>query len=89
LAVKVVGGLFTLILDLAIGAIAGWLAGKLVQGRGLGVLKNIVLGILGAAVGSVLFGLAGFHQAGLIASFVSATVGAVVVLYCVQWFKTS
>ena len=37
-----------------IGAIAGWIAGKLVKGSGSGILMNIVIGIIGALVGGFL-----------------------------------
>ena len=87
LALKTTGGLLGLVTSLVIGAAAGWLAGKLTRGRGFGALKNILVGIVGAVVGGILFGLAGFHQTGLIAALVTATVGAVVVLYCAQWIQ--
>src|SRR5262245_65152396 len=35
---------------IVIGAIAGWLAGRLVKGYGFGLIGNIVIGILGAGV---------------------------------------
>ena len=89
LAVKMAGGFVSLVSTLVVGAVAGWLAGTFMRGRGFGVLKNILLGILGAVVGGVLFGLAGLRQTTLMASLVTATVGAVVVLYCVRWFGTS
>ena len=37
-----------------IGAIAGWIAGKLVKGGGSGILMNIVIGIIGALIGGFL-----------------------------------
>ncbi len=37
-----------------IGAIAGWIAGKIVKGSGSGILMNIVIGIIGALVGGFL-----------------------------------
>ena len=37
-----------------IGAIAGWIAGKIVKGGGSGILLNIVIGIIGALVGGFL-----------------------------------
>jgi len=37
-----------------IGAIAGWLAGKIVKGGGSGILMNIVVGIVGALIGGFL-----------------------------------
>ncbi|CAN5437949.1 GlsB/YeaQ/YmgE family stress response membrane protein [soil metagenome] len=37
-----------------IGALAGWIAGKLVKGGGSGILMNIVIGIIGALIGGFL-----------------------------------
>ena len=37
-----------------IGAIAGWLAGKIVKGSGSGILMNIVIGVIGALIGGFL-----------------------------------
>jgi uncharacterized membrane protein YeaQ/YmgE (transglycosylase-associated protein family) len=37
-----------------IGAIAGWIAGKIVKGAGSGILMNIVIGIVGALIGGFL-----------------------------------
>jgi len=34
-----------------VGAIAGWLAGKVMKGRGFGLLGNVVIGVIGALVG--------------------------------------
>ncbi len=34
-----------------IGAIAGWIAGKIVKGGGSGLLMNIVIGVVGALIG--------------------------------------
>lgn len=39
------------------GLIAGWLAGTLVRGRGFGCLGDIVLGLIGAFIGTVLVSL--------------------------------
>jgi uncharacterized membrane protein YeaQ/YmgE (transglycosylase-associated protein family) len=39
--------LTSLIVALVIGAIAGWLAGLLVQGTGFGLLGDIIVGIVG------------------------------------------
>jgi len=37
-----------------IGAIAGWIAGKIVKGSGSGILMNIVIGVVGALIGGFL-----------------------------------
>jgi uncharacterized membrane protein YeaQ/YmgE (transglycosylase-associated protein family) len=41
---------------LVVGLIAGWLASKIVDGSGMGVVYDIVLGLIGAVVGGLLFG---------------------------------
>ena len=47
----------SLLITLIIGAIAGWLAGMVVKGFGFGLLGNIVIGIIGAFVGSWALGM--------------------------------
>ena len=47
--------LTALIVAIVVGAIAGWLAGLLVQGTGFGLVGDIVIGILGALIAGVLF----------------------------------
>jgi uncharacterized membrane protein YeaQ/YmgE (transglycosylase-associated protein family) len=87
-ALKILGSLGSILGVLLIGALAGWLAGKFMRGRGFGVLKNILVGIAGSIVGGILFGLLGFHSAGALASLVSATVGAIVLLYGVRLLQS-
>ena len=76
-----------LLIFLAIGAIAGWLAGTLMKGGGFGLLGNIVIGIIGAVVGGYVFGLLGISAGGLIGSIITATAGAVILLFIVRLFK--
>jgi uncharacterized membrane protein YeaQ/YmgE (transglycosylase-associated protein family) len=71
-----------------IGAVAGWLAGQIMKGGGFGLLVNIVLGIIGGAVGGWLFGQLGISAGGgLGGSLITATVGAVAVLFVASLFK--
>ena len=76
-----------LIIFLAIGAIAGWLAGNLMKGGGFGLLGNIVVGIVGAVLGGFVFGLLGITATGLIGSIVTATAGAALLLFLVDVIK--
>jgi uncharacterized membrane protein YeaQ/YmgE (transglycosylase-associated protein family) len=67
---------------LVLGLIAGFIASKLVNKTGEGVVLDIVLGIVGAVVGGFLFtqfGAAGVTGFNLYSMFV-AVIGAVVVL---------
>ena len=72
-----------LLASLLIGAVAGWLAGKITQGRGFGILGNILIGIVGAGVGGLLFGMLGIKAYSLLGTILMATIGAIVLLYVV------
>jgi uncharacterized membrane protein YeaQ/YmgE (transglycosylase-associated protein family) len=76
-----------LIVFLAIGAIAGWLAGNLLKGGGFGLAGNIVVGILGAIVGGFVFRLVGISAGGLIGQVITATAGAAVLLFAIDFIK--
>jgi uncharacterized membrane protein YeaQ/YmgE (transglycosylase-associated protein family) len=76
-----------LIIFLAIGAVAGWLAGTLMKGGGFGLLGNMVVGIIGAVVGGVVFGLLGISAGGLVGSIITATAGAALLLFIVGLIK--
>jgi len=65
---------------LLVGLIAGWLAGKLMHGRGYGLLADIVLGLVGAVIGQWLFGVLGVPVYGGISFLAMATIGAVVLV---------
>jgi len=76
-----------LIVFLLIGALAGWIAGKVITGRGFGVLGNIVVGIVGAVLGGVMFRVLGLTTTSWIGEIITATVGAIVLLYIVVLIK--
>jgi uncharacterized membrane protein YeaQ/YmgE (transglycosylase-associated protein family) len=78
-----------LLVFLVIGAVAGWLAGKIIKGGGFGILGNIIVGILGAVIGGWLFGILGISVGGeWIGPLVTATVGAVVLLFVVGLIRS-
>lgn len=70
-----------------IGAVAGWLAGKLMRGGGFGFLINFLVGIAGAVIGGWVFGLLGIAAGGVIGSLVTALVGAILLLWIISLFK--
>ncbi|NDJ35591.1 MAG: GlsB/YeaQ/YmgE family stress response membrane protein [Chloroflexi bacterium] len=66
---------------LLVGALPGFLAGKLVRGEGFGLIGNVLLGIAGSLIGALIFGLLGFDiSETFVGWLVSATAGAVVLL---------
>lgn len=64
----------SLVIFLAIGAVAGWLAGQIIKGGGFGLVGNIIVGVVGAIVGGFLFRLLGLASFGLIGSIITATI---------------
>jgi uncharacterized membrane protein YeaQ/YmgE (transglycosylase-associated protein family) len=78
----------TIILWLVVGAIAGWIAGELMRGRGFGLLGNIIVGIIGAVIGGFLFSALGIAPGfGLVGSLITAIIGAVVLLFILGLFQ--
>jgi uncharacterized membrane protein YeaQ/YmgE (transglycosylase-associated protein family) len=71
-------GIISFIGWLIIGAIIGWIAGKLWVGHGFGLLGNILVGIAGSFIGGFLFGWI-FGTTG-IGGWISAILGAIVLL---------
>ncbi len=69
---------------LLVGLVAGWLAGKLTKGSGFGVIGDVVLGVVGAFVGGLLFRLIGFSAHSTLASIIVATVGAMLLVFLAQ-----
>jgi len=76
------------ILWLAVGAVAGWIAGELMRGHGFGLVGNIVVGIIGAVIGGFLFTAPGVGvNLGIIGSLITATLGAIVLLFIIGLFR--
>jgi uncharacterized membrane protein YeaQ/YmgE (transglycosylase-associated protein family) len=65
-----------------VGGIAGWLASLVVEGTGLGILGDIIAGIVGALIGGFIislllpgsFGFSGFNIGSLIIAFIGAVI---------------
>lgn len=73
--------MFGILVWIVVGAIAGFVASKVLSGRGMGLLWDIVVGILGAFLGGWLASLAGlavspgtFTVGGLLSAFVGAVI---------------
>jgi uncharacterized membrane protein YeaQ/YmgE (transglycosylase-associated protein family) len=72
-----------------IGIVAGWLAGLVVRGRGLGIIADLVVGVIGALIGGYLFSYLGISIGGGFGALITATVGAILLLCVVQLFRRS
>ena len=69
-----------------IGAIAGWLAEQFMKSQ-MGLVMNIVLGIIGAAVASWLFGFFGITFAGWIGYLIAGFIGACILIAIARAFS--
>ena len=77
-----------LIIYLIVGGIAGWLGSQVMRGKSLGLVGNIIVGIVGGLIGGWLFETFGIDVGyKLGGSLITATVGAIVLLYIVRLVK--
>jgi uncharacterized membrane protein YeaQ/YmgE (transglycosylase-associated protein family) len=77
----------SLLAFLLIGVLAGWLAGRVMRGRGYGFFGNMIVGIIGAFVGGILFSSVGLYPMGFLGSLLMAFAGAVVLLFLIGIFR--
>jgi uncharacterized membrane protein YeaQ/YmgE (transglycosylase-associated protein family) len=79
----------SIIMMLIIGAVAGWAAGQIMKERSLGLLGNIVVGIIGSVVGGKILSMLHIYPShDFFGTLVSSVLGAVVVLWVVNFIKS-
>jgi uncharacterized membrane protein YeaQ/YmgE (transglycosylase-associated protein family) len=70
-----------LLVILIVGIVAGWLAGRVMQGGGFGLIGDLLVGLVGAFIGDWLLPRLGVHLGvGIVALIFNAFIGAVVLL---------
>jgi uncharacterized membrane protein YeaQ/YmgE (transglycosylase-associated protein family) len=75
----------SLLVIIVVGVIAGWLAGKLVQGTGFGLIGDLVVGIIGALIASWLFPQLGLRLGtGMIREIIDSAIGAILLLVIIR-----
>ena len=71
----------SLLVIIVVGIVAGWLAGRVMEGGGFGLIGDLIVGLLGAFIGDWLLPQLDIHLGtGIIALIINAFVGAVVLL---------
>lgn len=65
---------------LLIGLVVGWMAGLIMKGRGFGIFGDIAVGVVGALLGGWLASVTGLVSYSALGAFVTALVGAVVLV---------
>jgi uncharacterized membrane protein YeaQ/YmgE (transglycosylase-associated protein family) len=77
-----------IVIFLLIGATAGWIAGRIMEGGGFGLLGNMIVGVIGSVLGRFLAGKLGIGvEGGIFTSLIVAVVGAVILLFVVGLIK--
>jgi uncharacterized membrane protein YeaQ/YmgE (transglycosylase-associated protein family) len=69
-----------------IGGIAGWLAEKFMKSS-MGVLMNIILGIVGAIIANALLGIFGIALGGWIGYLIAGFIGACILIAIARMFR--
>lgn len=75
----------SILVILVVGLVAGWLAGQIVRGGGMGIIADLAVGIVGAFIGSWLLPKVGIALgSGILAAIINATIGAVILLLVIR-----
>jgi uncharacterized membrane protein YeaQ/YmgE (transglycosylase-associated protein family) len=77
-----------LLMYLIIGGLAGMVAGKIMSGHGYGILADVGLGIVGGIIGGWVLSLLFHHTGGgLLVEFLTALLGACILVACIRLLK--
>ena len=78
----------SLLVIIVVGVVAGWLAGKIVQGTGFGIIGDLIIGIIGAFIGGWLLPQLGIQLGdGIVSAIINATIGAVLLLFVLKLLR--
>lgn len=75
----------SLLIIVFVGIVAGFLAGKIVDGGGFGLIGDLIVGVVGAFIGDWLLPRLNIHLGvGVVALIINATIGAIVLLLIIR-----
>jgi uncharacterized membrane protein YeaQ/YmgE (transglycosylase-associated protein family) len=73
------------IITLVVGGVVGWLASLLMKTSAqMGIIANVVVGIVGSSLGFWLAGVLGLAAYGVIAQWAVAVAGAAILIYILK-----
>jgi uncharacterized membrane protein YeaQ/YmgE (transglycosylase-associated protein family) len=72
---------------IVVGILAGFLAGKIMRGKGFGLIVDLLLGIAGSFVGGWVFTQLKIASGGLVGQLLMSLVGALLLLFIVRLIK--
>lgn len=77
-----------ILIAIIVGGVIGWLASMLMKTqRQMGILANIIVGIVGSALGNVLFGALGLFAGSPVGQIVVGVTGAVLLIAFLKKMK--
>jgi uncharacterized membrane protein YeaQ/YmgE (transglycosylase-associated protein family) len=80
--------LVDIVVLVVVGGLVGWLAGHIMKTSGqMGVISNVVVGILGSGLGWWAFTVLGLSAYGLVAHLIMQVLGAVLLIAILKGFK--
>ncbi|MCQ8184890.1 GlsB/YeaQ/YmgE family stress response membrane protein [Parvularcula maris] len=74
------------IVAIIVGGLAGWIAEKLMKSN-MGLLMNIVLGIVGAFVANLIMAAAGIAIGGIVGYLIAGIIGACLLIFVARLIK--
>src|SRR3981081_2178014 len=75
----------SLLVIIVVGIVAGWLAGRVMEGGGFGLIGDLLVGLVGAFIGDWLLPRLGIHLGvGIVALIVNALIGAIILLLIIR-----
>ena len=72
-----------LIGTLVVGALAGWLASKIMNNQG-SLVRNVILGVVGGIVGRLVLGIVAISGSGFFGNLIVSAIGACIVIWLVN-----
>ena len=71
----------SLLVIIVVGIVAGWLAGRVMEGGGFGLIGDLIVGLIGAFIGDWLLPRLSIHLGtGIVSLIINAFIGAVILL---------
>lgn len=71
--------MFSILMQILVGLIAGYIASRIMKVGG-GVVKYIVIGVVGSVLGNIIISLVGFYAIGFIAKIIVSIAGACILI---------
>lgn len=76
-----------LLIFLAVGVLAGFIAGHIWKGKGFGLLGDLIVGVIGSFIGVWLFRQLHISSSGIFGLLIAAIIGALILLWVIRLVK--